>query len=91
MPNAEAYWNKILSFPTFTYEPYELIDKYVEAIKKVVFNVEEFGSEASHNLNLTGKNSEYYQKVVTKLDNTLSRVQGDYSPNTTKYYEKGSK
>ncbi len=40
-PNAEKYWNNILSLPTFTYESYELIDKYVEGFKKVADNINE--------------------------------------------------
>lgn len=33
-PNAEKYYSKILTFPTYTFHEYELIEKYIEAIKE---------------------------------------------------------
>ena len=34
MPNAEKYYSNIMTFPTFTFYEYDIIEKYIGAIKE---------------------------------------------------------
>ncbi len=39
-PNAEKYCEKTLSFPTFTFKEFEVVDKYIDAIKEYYSEVQ---------------------------------------------------
>lgn len=50
LPVSEAFFNRTLSMPTFTMEPLEIIDDYVQAFKKVC-NYFAFSNETAPTLN----------------------------------------
>ena len=35
-PNAEKYYNRVISIPSFTYEPKELVEYYGNTIKEII-------------------------------------------------------
>ena len=41
LPKSEYYYKHTISFPTFTFVEKEIIDKFIEAIKKIEQNKEE--------------------------------------------------
>lgn len=47
LPISEKIFEVSLSLPTFTYEPYSLIDEYVDAFKKVIENVDQLSGVPS--------------------------------------------